>query len=44
MYEYDYLVYVELKLSFIDLLIMKFIFRVIIVVMWDFGLVGWLWS
>lgn len=44
MYEYDYLVYVELKLSFIDLLITKFIFRVIIVVMWDFGLVGWLWS
>lgn len=44
MYEYDYLVYVELKLSFIDLLIMKFIFCVIIVVMWDFGLVGWLWS
>lgn len=44
MYEYDYLVYVELKLSFIDLLIMKFIFCVNIVVMWDFGLVGWLWS
>lgn len=44
MYEYDYLVYVELRLSFIDLLIMKFIFCVIIVVMWDFGLVGWLWS
>lgn len=44
MHEYDYPVYVESKLSFIDLLTTKLTSRMITAAMWDPGLAGWLWS